>query len=236
MPFFLKPKRRNTEAPASSGGRFARVDDAIRAKAKPQAADSRNLTRLRRQCCAGARTAAICPGGEGAIPTASGSARSCCSRRPSSRSSPISSGFWLASPRWQAWPQPTSMTCCDYGRGSAITAGPATCTRPRGRSCASTPVMIPGDVATLQTLPGIGRYTAGAIASLAYDRPHRSWRPTRYGFICDFWPTRADRFDRRAKRHLGICRTGSAPPFGRQVQRGPNGSGGDSLHAGFAPL
>ncbi len=30
---------------------------------------------------------------------------------------------------------------------------------------------IPGDVATLQTLPGIGRYTAGAIASIAFDRP-----------------------------------------------------------------
>jgi A/G-specific adenine glycosylase len=30
--------------------------------------------------------------------------------------------------------------------------------------------IIPDDVAALQTLPGIGRYTAGAIASLAYDR------------------------------------------------------------------
>jgi A/G-specific adenine glycosylase len=30
--------------------------------------------------------------------------------------------------------------------------------------------IIPSDVATLGTLPGIGRYTAGAIASLAYDR------------------------------------------------------------------
>jgi A/G-specific adenine glycosylase len=31
--------------------------------------------------------------------------------------------------------------------------------------------MIPSDVATLRRLPGIGRYTAGAIASFAYDRP-----------------------------------------------------------------
>jgi A/G-specific adenine glycosylase len=30
--------------------------------------------------------------------------------------------------------------------------------------------IVPRDVATLTTLPGIGRYTAGAIASLAYDR------------------------------------------------------------------
>jgi A/G-specific adenine glycosylase len=29
---------------------------------------------------------------------------------------------------------------------------------------------VPSDVATLTTLPGIGRYTAGAIASFAYDR------------------------------------------------------------------
>jgi A/G-specific adenine glycosylase len=31
--------------------------------------------------------------------------------------------------------------------------------------------VVPSDVATLRTLPGIGRYTAGAIASFAYDRP-----------------------------------------------------------------
>jgi len=30
--------------------------------------------------------------------------------------------------------------------------------------------VIPDDVDTLQSLPGIGRYTAGAIASFAYDR------------------------------------------------------------------
>ena len=30
---------------------------------------------------------------------------------------------------------------------------------------------IPSDAATLLTLPGIGRYTAGAIASIAFDRP-----------------------------------------------------------------
>lgn len=30
---------------------------------------------------------------------------------------------------------------------------------------------LPSDVATLQTLPGIGRYTAGAIASIAYGQP-----------------------------------------------------------------
>ncbi|MCA9239859.1 MAG: A/G-specific adenine glycosylase [Planctomycetales bacterium] len=30
---------------------------------------------------------------------------------------------------------------------------------------------IPAEVATLRKLPGIGRYTAGAIASIAYDRP-----------------------------------------------------------------
>jgi A/G-specific adenine glycosylase len=29
---------------------------------------------------------------------------------------------------------------------------------------------VPGDVAELMTIPGIGRYTAGAIASIAYDR------------------------------------------------------------------
>jgi A/G-specific adenine glycosylase len=31
--------------------------------------------------------------------------------------------------------------------------------------------VLPDDVKALQTLPGIGRYTAGAIASIAFDRP-----------------------------------------------------------------
>lgn len=30
---------------------------------------------------------------------------------------------------------------------------------------------MPGDVATLMKLPGVGRYTAGAIVSIAYDKP-----------------------------------------------------------------
>lgn len=30
---------------------------------------------------------------------------------------------------------------------------------------------MPGDAASLQALPGVGRYTAGAIASIAYDEP-----------------------------------------------------------------
>ena len=30
---------------------------------------------------------------------------------------------------------------------------------------------LPDDAETLQTLPGIGRYTAGAVASIAFDRP-----------------------------------------------------------------
>lgn len=30
---------------------------------------------------------------------------------------------------------------------------------------------VPSDVATLMTLPGVGRYAAGAIASIAFDRP-----------------------------------------------------------------
>jgi A/G-specific adenine glycosylase len=31
--------------------------------------------------------------------------------------------------------------------------------------------VLPGDVETLMTLPGVGRYTAGAIVSIAFDRP-----------------------------------------------------------------
>ena len=30
---------------------------------------------------------------------------------------------------------------------------------------------LPDDAQTLRTLPGVGRYTAGAVASIAFDRP-----------------------------------------------------------------
>ncbi len=67
--------------------------------------------------------------------------------------------------------EPASTTCCGSGRGSAITAGPAISASRPSKSSLEWNGTIPHEVADLVGLPGIGRYTAGAIASLAYDRP-----------------------------------------------------------------
>ena len=62
-----------------------------------------------------------------------------------------------------------STTFCGFGRGSAITAGRNL------RLAAKQLVAQTGEgfprLSELLELPGVGRYTAGAIASLAYDRP-----------------------------------------------------------------
>ena len=46
----------------------------------------------------------------------------------------------------------------------------ANCTRPPSKSSPNTAGNFPQSVDELQKLPGIGRYTAGAIASIAFDR------------------------------------------------------------------
>ena len=114
---------------------------------------------------------AICPGGDRAIRIASGSARSCSSRRKSPRSSRITSGFWPAFPTFGTWPRPTSMTCCGIGKAWAITAGPGNCTGPPGKSSSGTTATFPPAQADVERLAGIGRYTAGAILSIALDQP-----------------------------------------------------------------
>ena len=116
------------------------------------------------------RTPAICPGGSRAIPTASGSARSCCSRRRWRRSAITSSGSSRRFPTSTRSPPPTSSKCCGCGKGSATIAGRGNCTRRRRKSSPEHGGRFPRDVDALQELPGIGRYTAGAIASIAFDQ------------------------------------------------------------------
>ena len=60
------------------------------------------------------------------------------------------------------------------GRASATTRARATCSAPRSRSSTRFAGRLPDGADALRELPGIGRYTAGAIASIAFDRPRRS--------------------------------------------------------------
>ena len=60
-------------------------------------------------------------------------------------------------------------TCCGCGPGSAIIRARATCTPARSRCCASMAGCFPNTEEGLRALPGIGPYTAAAIAAIAFD-------------------------------------------------------------------
>ena len=66
---------------------------------------------------------------------------------------------------------PRSTTCSRSGPASATTRARATCSAPRSRSSRATAARCPTSAEALRELPGIGRYTAGAVASIAFDRP-----------------------------------------------------------------
>ena len=68
------------------------------------------------------------------------------------------------------WPAPSPQWSGRAGPDWATTGGPPICIGWRRRSCATTRASIPADPAVLVQLPGIGRYTAGAVASFAYER------------------------------------------------------------------
>ena len=61
-----------------------------------------------------------------------------------------------------------SMTCSSSGPGSAITRARATCMPARARWSNDHGGRFPADEAALAALPGIGRYTAAAIAAIAF--------------------------------------------------------------------
>ena len=114
-------------------------------------------------------TPGICPGGGRAIRTASGSARSCCSRRRWRRSATISSGSWRRFPTCGAGRGRRAAGAAAVGRAWLLPSGPAAARR-REAIVAEHAGRFPHDFAALQALPGIGRYTAGAIASIAFDQ------------------------------------------------------------------
>ena len=70
----------------------------------------------------------------------------------------------------RTWPRPTSRRCASPGRGSATTPAPATCTRTARIVVAEHGGRLPDDAQVIRRLPGIGRYTAGAVLSIAYGQ------------------------------------------------------------------
>ena len=107
-------------------------------------------------------------------------------------------------PTWRRW-RPRLRTCCAPGPGSATTPAPATCTPAPARS--RRPGGFPRDVDGLRALPGIGAYTAAAIAAIAFGVPAVPSTATSSGssarvFAVDVrCPARAG--DRRGRSSLG---------------------------------
>ena len=87
--------------------------------------------------------------------------------RPSDR---ILTDSWRAGPTFRRSPRPRSTTSCSCGKGSATTPAPATCMPAPAPLSSATAASFPTNATALRALPGIGDYTAAAIAAIAFDR------------------------------------------------------------------
>jgi A/G-specific adenine glycosylase len=84
-------------------------------------------------------------------------------------------------PYWERFlarfPDPAALASADLDDVLGLWSGLGYYSRARNLQRAAEQVVtrfegrVPDDPAALQTLPGVGRYTAGAVASIAYDRP-----------------------------------------------------------------
>ena len=100
------------------------------------------------------------------------SASSCCSRRRWSGSAGRGGAGWSAGPLRRPWPRPPPARPSGPGAGSATRAGRCGCTRRRWPSPSASAARCRPTWPTLLSLPGVGSYTAAAIASFAYGRRH----------------------------------------------------------------
>ena len=119
--------------------------------------------------------AAGCPGGlcrgRRRIPIASGFPRSCCSRPRSRRSGPISRPSWRAGPACEALADGRYRgSPARPGRGSAIIRGPAICMPAHAVVATVLAATFPIRRRACAQLPGIGAYTAAAVAAIAFNR------------------------------------------------------------------
>ena len=119
--------------------------------------------------CAGTRAPrATCPGGARATRTPSGSARSCCSRRRWPRSSPTTRRFLKRFPTLRGARGGPLHEVLQPGRAWVTTRGRATCIARRARMAPLPVAVWPITAEAWQRVPGVGRYTASAIASIAF--------------------------------------------------------------------
>ena len=84
--------------------------------------------------------------------------------------SPSTCAFSTAFRPSRPWPRPPSIRSCRPGPGSAIIPAPATSMPAPRRWSSASAATFPPTEAELLTLPGIGAYTAAAVAAIAFNR------------------------------------------------------------------
>ena len=89
---------------------------------------------------------------------------------------------------------------------------------------------IPQTVAELQTLPGIGQYTAGAIASIAFDARAPILDGNVSRVLCRLDCLRSDPRLRKVRQHLWIRGRNPPEPAHRRLQLRSHGIGRHCLH------
>ena len=174
-----------------------------------------------------------------AIRTASGSARSCSSRRAVET---VIDYFerWLA-----RFPTLAALAAADLHDVLKLWEGLGYYARARNLHRAAQAIAgahggtVPADRKTLLALPGIGRYTAGAILSLAFAQPEPILDGNVKRVLARLFDV-AEPIDRPAVvRQMwawaGVGH-GSARRPGRRLQRGADGAGRHGLHPAEAAL
>ncbi len=116
-------------------------------------------------------TSASCPSAPTPAHTTCGSARSCCSRPGSRRHCPTTNAF---SPLCRTFP---ALAACGEEKLHKLWEGLGYYSRVRNLQKAARIVCeeyggeLPADYDALRALPGIGDYTAGAVASISFGIP-----------------------------------------------------------------
>ena len=125
-------------------------------------------------CCAGTRPRrATCRGGCPAwVRGRCWSARSCSSRRRCAACCRRTKHGWRGGRRRRTSRPSRPAKRCGCGASSATRAARCGCTRVPARSRALRRDRCPREVHLLETLPGIGAYTARAVASFAFAQRH----------------------------------------------------------------
>ena len=90
---------------------------------------------------------------------------------------------------------------------------------------------LPSTFDELKALPGIGRYTAGAILSIAFQKPFPSWTEMWRGSSAAFSASGEDIALPKTQAHLWIWPRTRSTRESRRLQPGIDGTGRDDLHA-----